>query len=713
MFLRTFICLLMLGYSVNPVAACWFNWCRADPIETAQEIRNLSMEEASLGRPVKLNGIITHINPHLNDFFLQDKSAGIYVHPTALAKGLMVGDRVEVEGTTDPGAFAPCVSARKITHLGKSALPDPIAYTLATEDSRWLDGQWVLASVVVRAVRTDHDFTRLDVYNAYGTAAVIVPGEQWASEARKLFLNQTVNVRGVCVPTFAKRMIAGLPKIYATGLSQISLVPIEAGNEPDAPPRLIDHLLRFSPAPNPGGRRVKVAGIVTARPLPGMAIIQDNSGGATIWYSTPSADVPVGARIEAYGMLEVEGRRITLNHSKIRLLQDAPPPDAISISGTEMSSGIWDCRRVQIEAKLEKVAKLQGWTAVTLLDGAARFEAYVPGTPEQNRLDRLEVGSRVSVVGVPVDASPDAKPTSGPNLFLSSAESLNLLELPPSLPASPEPSWWTTTRVTYLCGGFLAVTLFGSGWLSVLRLQVRKAAGEVKQQYEEKAKLERQLRQAAKLEAVGRLAGGIAHDFNNLLTVINGCAEILSDETSRDGGRICELAQDIREAGERAASLTGQLLTFSRKREVQVSAININEVVTDSVRLLDRVIGEKIHIETALEGDLPCICGEPGLLQQVVMNLAVNAKDAMPGGGTLTLTTTRISEPVLASIDHSSETVVSYRHFVRLTVTDTGVGMTDEVKSRIFEPFFTTKDVGTGTGLGLATVYGIIQTIRG
>jgi signal transduction histidine kinase/CheY-like chemotaxis protein len=254
----------------------------------------------------------------------------------------------------------------------------------------------------------------------------------------------------------------------------------------------------------------------------------------------------------------------------------------------------------------------------------------------------------------------------------------------------------------------MAVTLFGSGWLIVLRHQVRKAAGVVKQQYEEKARLEVQLRQAAKLEAVGRLAGGIAHDFNNLLTVINGCAEILEDETSQEGGHINELAADIREAGERAASLTGQLLTFSRKREVPISAVNINEVVTESVRLLDRVIGENIHIQTVLGTDLPPVCGEPGLLHQVIMNLAVNAKDAMPGGGTLTLTTTRISEQVV-----TAEAAISLRHLVRLTVNDTGMGMTDEVKARIFEPFFTTKEVGTGTGRGLATVYGIIQTVRG
>ncbi|HEV3438497.1 MAG TPA: response regulator, partial [Gemmata sp.] len=501
--------------------------------------------------------------------------------------------------------------------------------------------------------------------------------------------------------------------IFITSLPPAPLSPPETTEEPQAPPRMIDHLLNFSPAPHPGSRRVKIAGVVTATPLPGMVTIQDETGGATVWTSPPRTDIPIGVRIEAYGLLRIEGRQISLTQAKVTILGTSPLPPAFPIDSSALISGMQHARLVRLEARVEAFRAIPGWNVVVLADGVARFEAYAPGSPEENTFDQLELGSLVAVVGVSLDASPDGKAGGGPGLFLPSAKSLTFLEPPPQPPTFPEPTWWSATRVAYLCGGFLAVTLFGSGWLVILRHQVRKAAGEVKQQYEEKAKLERQLRQAAKLEAVGRLAGGIAHDFNNLLTVINGCAELLTDETSPEGGRLSELAGDIRQAGERAAALTGQLLTFSRKREVLVSAVNLNEVVTDTVRLLDRVIGETIHIETHLANNLPPVCGEPGLLHQVVMNLAVNAKDAMPGGGTLTLTTTRITESVVSPAQRPTGAAVPFRHFVRLSVTDTGMGMTDEVKARIFEPFFTTKEVGTGTGLGLATVYGIIQTVRG
>src|SRR5262249_50620778 len=145
------------------------------PISTVQEIRKLAPEEARSARSVKLTGVVTHINPHLNDFFLQDNSAGVYVQPTELAKGLSLGDRIELEGVTDPGDFAPCVRANKITPLGQGKLPDAFAYTLVTEESRWLDAQWVQVSVIVRGIRTGPKVTRLDVYNSFGSGTVIIP----------------------------------------------------------------------------------------------------------------------------------------------------------------------------------------------------------------------------------------------------------------------------------------------------------------------------------------------------------------------------------------------------------------------------------------------------------------------------------------------------------------------------------------------------------
>jgi len=231
----------------------------------------------------------------------------------------------------------------------------------------------------------------------------------------------------------------------------------------------------------------------------------------------------------------------------------------------------------------------------------------------------------------------------------------------------------------------------------------------------ERRKLEEQLRQAQKMEAIGTLAGGIAHDFNNLLTVINGYAEILAMKMKK-GSPYYKDIQSILTAGERAKNLTNKLLAFSRKQVYDPRVIDINQVILNLEKMLLRLIGEDISIETVLTPDIPKILADPNQIEQLLMNLIVNARDAINEK-----TDKAAEKKITIETRHAqlSESYVSLHpgdqegSYVVISVSDTGIGMDEETKSKIFEPFFTTKKMGKGTGLGLSTVYGIVKQNKG
>ncbi len=249
-------------------------------------------------------------------------------------------------------------------------------------------------------------------------------------------------------------------------------------------------------------------------------------------------------------------------------------------------------------------------------------------------------------------------------------------------------------------------------WYSPLRDSAQSVIGAIGVAVDvtERQRLEAQLRHSQKMEAIGQLAGGVAHDFNNLLTAILGYSDVLATRFA-PSDPMREAVDTIRRAGESAATLTRQLLAFSRRQVIQPRATCLNDVVGEVATLLRRVIGENVTLHTVLAGHLSHVWADPEQFQQVLLNLAVNARDAMPDGGSLTIETANATIDDDYALRHRITPVPGA--YVRIAVTDSGHGMDAETRARVFEPFFTTKAPGKGTGLGLATVYGIVKQSGG
>lgn len=237
---------------------------------------------------------------------------------------------------------------------------------------------------------------------------------------------------------------------------------------------------------------------------------------------------------------------------------------------------------------------------------------------------------------------------------------------------------------------------------------VRRAIQDAKDRRAHAA-LEEQFRQSQKMEAIGRLAGGVAHDFNNLLTAITGYSQLALDLV-KAGEPLHEFITEIQSAGDRAAKLTKQLLAFSRKQVLEQRVFDLNSVVSEMSKMLRRIIGEHILQLNKLAPGMGQIKADPGQLEQVILNLAVNAKDAMPHGGTLTIATSEVKLDQAYAAQYPG---VAPGKYILLSVSDTGIGMSEEIRTHLFEPFFTTKLPGQGTGLGLSTVYGIVSQSGG
>lgn len=469
----------------------------AVPLTTAREVRALPPAEAARGRPVRLAGVVTHANPHVGDLFLHDGTGGAYLHPFAANAELTAGDRIEVVGRTEAGAFLPAVVPVEVRKVGTGPRPAAVPYDLTRADSARLETEVVAVTGTGQLACDGGGFAALMVRGANGTGVLMVP-EPVPPDWSAGLVGRELRFDAVCAATVdpLTRRVTSPPRLFVQSADRVTVVP---------------------PAP------------AAAPPLP------------------PPPHRP-------------------------------PPP---------------------------------------------------PGVPPHH-----------VVLG--------------------------------------------------------AAALAAAGY-ALYRRQLGRRTAAIRAAFEREAAADLSGERRRRLEAVGRLASGIAHDFNNLLTVIRGNAELLRPGLPPDAAR---MADEVRQAADRAADLTRQLLTFARGGPSGAAPLDLAAALGEAEGLARRAVGGAVRVTAEYAPDLPPVAADRGRLAQVVLNLAANARDAMPGGGELAIRAVRAAGP------HG-------RPVARVTVADTGAGMDEATQARIFEPFFTTKEVGNGTGLGLATVYGIVRDLDG
>jgi signal transduction histidine kinase/CheY-like chemotaxis protein len=663
-------------------------------LATARDVRLLPAAGARAGRPVLLRGTVTFAPPRGGYFYLQDATGGVRVK-WAADRDLRAGERVAVRGRTTAGAFLPEVEARAVTADGPpGGPPRPAEFTLALDDAPYLDGQLVEVVAVVERAWAHEGWLQFDLARGRGNAVAYVPLPLPARAGQAQSLAGAVaRVRGVCrVNANAARQLAGPPRILVNDLNDFAVLRPARADPFGAPPRTAAELVPFRADPVEARLPARVEGVVTLNQGGKQVYVHDGTGAvqATL---TDSAAILVGDRVAVVGYPRPGTDPARLDNARLRALGPGRLPPPRPGTPAQARDGKLEGEVVRLTGTVHEVGRQKDWMTLTVLADGLTFTTILRDLPApRGEYPAWPPGSGVEVTGV-VTRQPLEGVRRTAFVVVAGAADIKVLEAPP-LPRPP--SWWADRRLAYLAAGFLGLALAGGATVTALRAQVRRATALVRRQYEEKEKLEGQLKLAAKLEAVGRLAGGIAHDFNNLLTVINGCAEMLAEEVAGGPGGAPGHAAEIQRAGRQAAALTRQLLTFSRQRAVTPHPLDLSAAVAEAALVLARLVGERVKVLVSTGPGLPPVMAESSLLAQILLNLAVNARDAMPDGGTLALATA-LAEP----------------GWVRLSASDTGCGMSEEVKAHVFEPFFTTKEVGKGTGLGLSTVYGIVQTLGG
>jgi signal transduction histidine kinase/ActR/RegA family two-component response regulator len=666
------------------------------------QIKRLSAEQAAQRYPVRVQAVLNMFSVPARTAFIQDSTGGIFVTLSqAPPPFLDQGTEVEVEGVSHPGDFAPSIHAATMRVLSPGDLLPPVEIATPLRIAARDENKWArIKGVARRALSLANSGIQIDLEVDGQHFPVNVLGDP-SPATYSHWIDAELEIEGVLGALFDQnRQLQGFHLIAPSEkFVKVTLPPPAEPFARTASPLGSLFQMRLEDASR---HRVKVAGTVSAARLGGSVYIA--AGDASLRLRARGASTArAGDRVEAVGFLPLGVKLPVLEEAEVRVLGKGSAEPLAETSAEDLMTGAMDTRLVRLEAHLVGQRESYGDEVLTLQAGKTVFTAVLEQPQPFPELEALRPGSMLRLTGV-CDVTWDVTRTPPEPVSFRL-----LLRSPSDIAVVQMASWWTARNTLGVLASMCALVIIVLAWVFVLQRRVNKQTAMLAAKLEYEKQLQEQLSQAQRLESVGRLAGGVAHDFNNLLTVINGYSELALARLNAADPLRTSLEQ-IRRAGERAAVLTQQLLGFSRKQIIQPKPVNLNAVVTDARGMLQPLLGELIQVHTTLEPELGQVVADTGQIDQILMNLAANARDAMPRGGTLTIETCNID---VGTRRGDAPAQIPPGAYVMLTVTDTGSGMSEAIRKQVFEPFFTTKAVGSGTGLGLATVYGIVKQNRG
>lgn len=673
-------------------------------LRTLAELRALSPDESRRGYPVEVSGVVTFYDRQWPGMFIHDGTNGVYVSSAGQEFAVKAGDRVQVRGISNPGGYAPMITTPMVTVLGHGNLPQARRAILERLSTGRHDSQWVEVEGVVRSARINGNHLDLDLVVGGRGFNALIPAP-FGGRQPEQWVDSKLRLRGVCgVRINANRQLVGI-LIHVPRWSEVDVLEASPPDPFSVTARPIGELLRFKAQDNPG-QRVKVKGVITLVRPGGELFMQDGTGGLALQVGSTN-QARFGDQVEALGFPALGAYNPVLEGAQTRITGTRAPPPPIPTTATGLLRGTNDAELVSIQARFLGRRTAANRAELALQADDVVFDAVLERLGAAGKFRDLQAGSLLELTGVCTVQANEWREVRSFRMFLRSIADVKVLQSPP---------WWSLKRVLVLLGLAAGGGLGAAGWAVLLRRRVgeqtRVIEGELKreaaleQRYRD---LEVQLRHAQKMESVGQLAAGIAHDYNNILTVVKGNLGFL-EASFKGSPDMREALEEISTATDRAVNLTRQLLAFSRRQVIQACVLDINTLVTNLARMLHRLLGETIVLRLDLQERLPAIEADPGMIEQVICNFVVNARDAMSNGGRLTISTATLR------VDETHQQRNSEAHpgdHVCLTVTDTGSGMDALVLQHLFEPFFTTKTAGKGTGLGLATAFGIVKQHSG